>query len=81
MWIEVTIGIFAGFFVGFLCCVLFANRAHKIAVENLKRENKALERKVTLLEIIYSSRRSNKIRKKVKTKKSCEKGKCDNSCK
>jgi len=81
MWIEITIEVFSGFLIGFLCCALFVNRSHKVTVEDLKKENKALARKAVLLETVYTARRFKKIHKKVKTKKSCEKGKCDNSCK
>ena len=70
-----------GFAIGYACCVLFRISDVDKEVAKLRKTNAALVRRLFLLEQVYQPRRIKKVQKRIKLKKSCDKGKCDGSCK
>ena len=79
MW-EIIIAA-AGFSFGYVWCALFRVNDHEKTIETLKKTNAALLRRLYLLEQVYQPRRVKKIKQRLDKKKSCDKGKCDGSCK
>mgnify|MGYP001215123352 CR=1 FL=1 len=79
MW-EIIIAA-AGFLSGYIWCVLFRVDSRDQTIETLRKTNAALARRIYLIEQVYQPRRAKKIKQRLEKKKTCDKGKCDGSCK
>ncbi len=79
MW-ELIIAI-ASFSIGYVWCALFRVDDRDKTLETLRKKNAALVRRLYLIEQVYQPRRAKKIKQRLEKKKTCDKVKCDGSCK
>ena len=78
MW-EIIFAI-AGFSIGYVWCILFRRDDRDKTIDTLRKTNAALVRRLYLIEQVYQPRRTKKIKQRLEKKKTCDKGKCDGSC-